>query len=150
MFWKKLKPNCVLNILNLSQMIREGAKSGLLRTIKFQEVNSVHVLAVKNLFNVRFLIIVVGCIDGTHIGLQKPTVNEHMYFNRKGFHSINAMLVSFLIKRWNVTLRLFLLDLRPHYENSRNKLPIWGCSPRLIHMEAFKRTNGYGTSFFAQ
>ncbi|XP_054746199.1 uncharacterized protein LOC129250617 [Anastrepha obliqua] len=36
---------------------------------------------------------VVGCIDGTHIGLQKPTVNEHMYFNRKGFHSINAMLI---------------------------------------------------------
>ncbi|XP_054729350.1 putative nuclease HARBI1 [Anastrepha obliqua] len=46
---------------------------------------------------------VVGCIDGTHIGLQKPTVNEHMYFNRKGFHSINAMLVSLFA----TTLRKF-------------------------------------------
>ncbi|XP_054734530.1 putative nuclease HARBI1 [Anastrepha obliqua] len=35
-----------------------------------------------------------GCVDGTHIGLQKPTANEHMYFNRKGYHSINAMVVS--------------------------------------------------------
>ncbi|XP_067633563.1 putative nuclease HARBI1 [Eurosta solidaginis] len=37
---------------------------------------------------------VIGCIDGTHIGLQRPSVDEHMYFNRKGYHSINAMIVS--------------------------------------------------------
>ncbi|XP_053968904.1 putative nuclease HARBI1 [Anastrepha ludens] len=36
---------------------------------------------------------VIGCVDGTHIGLQKPTANVHMYFNRKGYHSINAMVV---------------------------------------------------------
>ncbi|XP_067612918.1 putative nuclease HARBI1 [Eurosta solidaginis] len=28
---------------------------------------------------------VIGCADGTHIGLQKPIANEHMYFNRKGY-----------------------------------------------------------------
>ncbi|XP_054746455.1 putative nuclease HARBI1 [Anastrepha obliqua] len=33
---------------------------------------------------------VIGCVDGTHIGLQKPTANEHMFLNRK---SINAMVV---------------------------------------------------------
>lgn len=37
---------------------------------------------------------VVGCIDGTHIPILRPTQDEHMYFNRKGFHSINAMIVS--------------------------------------------------------
>ncbi|XP_036343884.1 putative nuclease HARBI1 [Rhagoletis pomonella] len=36
---------------------------------------------------------VIGCVDGTHIGLQKPTADEHMYFNRKGYHSINAMII---------------------------------------------------------
>ncbi|XP_067636049.1 putative nuclease HARBI1 [Eurosta solidaginis] len=36
---------------------------------------------------------VIGCIDGTHIGLQRPSVDEHMYFNRKGYHSINAMIM---------------------------------------------------------
>ena len=37
---------------------------------------------------------VVGCIDGTHIPILRPPLDEHMYFNRKGFHSINAMIVS--------------------------------------------------------
>ncbi|XP_050316916.1 putative nuclease HARBI1 [Bactrocera neohumeralis] len=36
---------------------------------------------------------VIGCIDGTHFGLQKPTVNEHMFFNRKGYHSLNSMII---------------------------------------------------------
>ncbi|XP_067633131.1 putative nuclease HARBI1 [Eurosta solidaginis] len=36
---------------------------------------------------------VIGCIDGTHIGLQKPSENEHMFFNRKGFHNLNVMII---------------------------------------------------------
>lgn len=36
---------------------------------------------------------VVGVIDGTHIPILCPTENEHVFFNRKGFHSINSMLV---------------------------------------------------------
>ncbi|XP_017492902.1 PREDICTED: putative nuclease HARBI1, partial [Rhagoletis zephyria] len=35
---------------------------------------------------------VVGCVDGTHFGLQKPTSDEHMFFNRKGFYSPNSMI----------------------------------------------------------
>ncbi|XP_039967512.1 putative nuclease HARBI1, partial [Bactrocera tryoni] len=35
----------------------------------------------------------IGCIDGTHFGLQKPTLNEHMFFNRKGYHSLNSMII---------------------------------------------------------
>lgn len=37
---------------------------------------------------------VVGCVDGTHIRIIKPSSLEHFYYNRKGYHSINAMLVS--------------------------------------------------------
>ncbi|XP_036321137.1 putative nuclease HARBI1 isoform X2 [Rhagoletis pomonella] len=36
---------------------------------------------------------VIGCVDGTHIGLQKPSIDEHMYINRMGYHSINAMIM---------------------------------------------------------
>ncbi|XP_061390004.1 putative nuclease HARBI1 isoform X1 [Musca vetustissima] len=36
---------------------------------------------------------VIGCVDGTHFGLQKPTENEHMFFNRKGYHSLNSMII---------------------------------------------------------
>ncbi|XP_065356427.1 putative nuclease HARBI1 [Calliphora vicina] len=36
---------------------------------------------------------VVGCVDGTHFGFQAPTENEYMFFNRKGFHSLNSMII---------------------------------------------------------
>ncbi len=36
---------------------------------------------------------VVGAIDGTHVHIISPTVNEEAYVNRKGFHSINVQVV---------------------------------------------------------
>ena len=32
---------------------------------------------------------VLGCIDGTHVQIQRPTSNEHEHVNRKNYHSIN-------------------------------------------------------------
>lgn len=39
---------------------------------------------------------VIGAIDGTHVALLRPKKNEHIYFNRKHFHSLNVLLVSVL------------------------------------------------------
>lgn len=44
---------------------------------------------------------VVGCIDCTHVaivrpGTQDPEYPEHLYVNRKNYHSINVQLVSFI------------------------------------------------------
>lgn len=37
---------------------------------------------------------VIGCVDGTHITILAPNKEVHdMYFNRKGFYSLNAMIV---------------------------------------------------------
>lgn len=37
---------------------------------------------------------VIGCVDGTHVKIITPTANvQHLYYNRKGFHSLNVMLV---------------------------------------------------------
>ncbi|XP_055837670.1 putative nuclease HARBI1 [Episyrphus balteatus] len=37
---------------------------------------------------------VIMCIDGTHIKISKPTgENSHLFLNRKGFYSLNAMIV---------------------------------------------------------
>lgn len=42
---------------------------------------------------------VVGCVDCTHIAIFPPKIDdeenpEHIYVNRKGYHSINVQLVS--------------------------------------------------------
>ena len=36
---------------------------------------------------------VVGCVDATHIRLQRPSQNEADYVNRKGYHSINVQAI---------------------------------------------------------
>lgn len=37
---------------------------------------------------------VVMCVDGTHIRIIAPKDNKESYYNRKGFYSMNAMMVS--------------------------------------------------------
>jgi len=39
---------------------------------------------------------VIGCIDGTHVRIQAPVINEHEYVNRKNQHSINVQVLSLL------------------------------------------------------
>lgn len=37
---------------------------------------------------------VIMCVDGTHIKISKPTGDDtHLYYNRKGFYSLNTMIV---------------------------------------------------------
>ena len=35
----------------------------------------------------------IGAIDGTHVGILRPSVQEHTFLNRKGWHSINCMVI---------------------------------------------------------
>ena len=39
---------------------------------------------------------VVGCIDCTHIAIVKPVIDEHLFFNRKGYHSLNVQMVNIM------------------------------------------------------
>lgn len=40
---------------------------------------------------------VVGCIDCTHVALVAPKENEHIYVNRKKYHSLNVQLVRLIL-----------------------------------------------------
>ncbi|XP_026745433.1 putative nuclease HARBI1 [Trichoplusia ni] len=36
---------------------------------------------------------VIGCIDCTHIAIVRPAEDEHLFYNRKGFHSLNVQMI---------------------------------------------------------
>lgn len=42
---------------------------------------------------------VTMCVDGTHIKIIKPSKEDFLYYNRKGFFSINAMVVSMFVSK---------------------------------------------------
>lgn len=53
---------------------------------------------------------VVGCIDGTHVKIISPAESQkHLYYNRKGYYSLNVMIVSENYNFKDSALKLFLL-----------------------------------------
>ncbi|KAJ3661784.1 hypothetical protein Zmor_006168 [Zophobas morio] len=36
---------------------------------------------------------IIGCIDGTHVSIVTPIENEHLYINRKRYHSLNVQII---------------------------------------------------------
>lgn len=37
---------------------------------------------------------VIGCVDGTHVRILKPHEDSSIFYNRKGYYSMNALIVS--------------------------------------------------------
>lgn len=63
---------------------------------------------------------IIGCIDCTHISILKPTLEEHNYVNRKGFHSKNVQIVC--------NYNLEILNINAQYPGSANDAFIWRAS----------------------
>lgn len=69
---------------------------------------------------------IIGCVDGTHIRIKSPGDHlKHLYYNRKGYYSINAMVVRLTIKlhtyvyctRNDLKQYICFSDLRPQHQN---------------------------------
>ncbi|XP_049308863.1 putative nuclease HARBI1 isoform X2 [Bactrocera dorsalis] len=69
---------------------------------------------------------VIMCVDGTHIKLIKPSNEPFLYYNRKGFYSINAMVCDH-------KLRIRSIDAR--YPGCNHDAHVWGLSKLRCYME---------------
>ncbi|XP_054746643.1 putative nuclease HARBI1 [Anastrepha obliqua] len=70
---------------------------------------------------------VVGCVDGTNVKIIAPSENSHLYYNRKGYYSLNVMLVC------DHELKIRYVDAS-HPGASHDSL-IWNVSELRSHFE---------------
>lgn len=70
---------------------------------------------------------VIGCVDGTHIAIVPPHDNEHIYFNRKRYHSKNVQIIC--------DSSLIILNVNANYGGSTHDAFIWRNSQVRRHLE---------------
>ncbi|XP_063838174.1 putative nuclease HARBI1 [Ostrinia nubilalis] len=71
---------------------------------------------------------VVGCIDGTHIAIIRPHDFEEAFFNRKHYHSLNAMIIC--------DAELNVLHVDASYGGASHDSHVWNRSALEAHMRS--------------
>ncbi|KAJ8913342.1 hypothetical protein NQ315_008732 [Exocentrus adspersus] len=74
---------------------------------------------------------VLGYVDGTHIRIIAPTMNEEAFVNRKQFHSLNVQIVA--------TSNYKILNVLARYPGSSQNSFIWANSAIRTRMEQLYR-----------
>ncbi|XP_059610274.1 putative nuclease HARBI1 [Phlebotomus argentipes] len=80
---------------------------------------------------------VVGCIDCTHVAIVAPSnsknVSQHLYVNRKKYHSINVQLIC--------DSRLRITNVNPRFPGKAHNSRIWNSSKIKTIMEEVHKVN---------
>lgn len=74
---------------------------------------------------------VIGCIDGTHVAILSPVEDEHLYMNRKRFHSKNVQIIC--------KQNLEILNVNANFPGATHDSFIWSNSA----INVFMRNNYY-------
>ncbi|XP_058821148.1 putative nuclease HARBI1 [Topomyia yanbarensis] len=80
---------------------------------------------------------VIMCVDGTHIKIVPPTTNRNLFYNRKGFYSLNAMIIC------DDQQRIRFIDAS--YQGSNHDSYIWRLSAARKHMLQLHRNGDRNT-----
>ncbi|KAL4703688.1 hypothetical protein ACJJTC_005252 [Scirpophaga incertulas] len=88
----------------------------------------------------------VGCIDGTHVAIVKPSQNEERFYNRKGYHSRNVLIIC--------DADLNILSVDSTFGGASHDSFVWNQHPIKAHLIDLIRTGErvflLGDSGFAQ
>ncbi|CAB3222835.1 unnamed protein product [Arctia plantaginis] len=76
---------------------------------------------------------VIGCIDCTHVALVKPNVEEHLFYNRKGYHSLNVQMIC--------DSNLRILNVNAKFGGATHDLHIWSSSRVESYMRELHQNN---------
>ncbi|KAF9815911.1 hypothetical protein SFRURICE_009809 [Spodoptera frugiperda] len=70
---------------------------------------------------------ILGCIDGTHVAILRPHIHEERYYNRKGFHSLNVMIIC------DSDLNILCVDAST--PGSAHDSTVWQSHPLSLHLK---------------
>ncbi|XP_055616049.1 putative nuclease HARBI1 [Toxorhynchites rutilus septentrionalis] len=80
---------------------------------------------------------VIMCLDGTHVKIIPPKLNRNLFFNRKGFYSLNVLIVC------DDQQRIRFVD--PTFQGSNHDSHIWRVSPARTHFEQLHQNGEVNT-----
>ena len=73
----------------VTEILAEKAKNEIRMPQGLASIND----TLQNFATIKYFPRVIDVIDGTHIPIKAPSVNEHIYVNRKHFYSLNVQVI---------------------------------------------------------
>ncbi|KAI8119473.1 putative nuclease HARBI1 [Lucilia cuprina] len=111
------------------------------------EMDDDEINASKTYFNEKYGIQgVIGCVDGTHVRMRKPETDESLYYNRKGYFSINVMIVS---QMFSLKIQFYICFIIKVCDYKMRILAVDGCRPGSCH-DAFIWNLSDARNFFEE
>ncbi|KAJ8720673.1 hypothetical protein PYW08_006138 [Mythimna loreyi] len=119
---QRTKSRCirdVVNALNHNWMVS--------RWIAFPETPQERSLIKEKFQRTHNLPGVIGCIDCTHIAITRPVEDEHTFFNRKGYHSLNVQMIC--------DYDLNIININSKFGGATHDSHIWSASQVSTYMQ---------------
>ncbi|KAG8233154.1 hypothetical protein J437_LFUL014106 [Ladona fulva] len=121
------------SVIRAIKEVTEGLNSPQIlgNWIKFPRWQNERAEAIRKNYQATGIPGVLGYVDGTHVAVKAPREEEHLYFNRKHYHSINAQIVC--------DSDLKITNILSRYPGSTHDSFVWvnsGVRERLMDMWA--------------
>ncbi|XP_055838363.1 putative nuclease HARBI1 [Episyrphus balteatus] len=67
------------------------------------------------------------CVDGTHIKIVAPRDDKHLFYNRKGYYSLNVLIIC--------DYKMWIRGLNANFQGANHDSHIWNISPQRSHFK---------------